>query len=79
MVTSVNARVNFRLEIPYILKMLYHFCLINQNLYYYLRLLLHENDDDSAIPAADSDYLGYRKFVSDFRTKLISLVISFLP
>ena len=34
---------------------------IHQNLYY-PRLLLRENDEDSAIPAAQSDHFGYRKF-----------------
>ena len=50
---------------------------INQNLYY-PRLLLRENDKDSAIPVVDSSHLRYRNFVSDFRTALISLCDLFL-
>ena len=42
---------------------------------YYPRLLLRENDDDSATPVVDSGRFSYRNFVFDFRTMLTSLVI----
>ena len=51
--------------------------LINQNLYY-LRLLLREDVEISAIHVVNSGLLGYRKFVSDYRTTLISIAISFI-
>ena len=58
--------------------MFYHFLLIDQNLYY-LRLLQREDGEDSAIHVVYSGHLGYRKFVSDYRTTLMSIAISFIP
>ena len=58
--------------------MFYHFLLINQNLYY-LRLLLREDGEDSAIHVVDRGHFGYRKFVSDYRTTLMSIAISVIP
>ena len=54
--TSVNARVNLRLRLSYILKMFYQTFSLHQN-WYYLRLRLCEKGD-SAIPAVDSGHLG---------------------
>ena len=78
MSTSLNVRVNFRLKLPYNIKMSYKTYFINLNYLYYRRLLLRENDEVLAIPVVDSGHLGCRKFFSDFRTSLISLAISFL-
>ena len=52
---------------------------INEKNKYYPRLLLCENDEDSAIHAVDSDHLGYRKIFSGFKTSSVSLAISFIP
>ena len=60
-----------KLKLSCISKMFYHTFSSNQNLYY-PRLPIRENDEDSATPAVDSGHLGYRKFVSDFRTSLIT-------
>ena len=58
----------------YVLRMFYQTFSINQNLYY-LSLLLCEHDQNSAILAANSGHLVYRKLFSNFRTSFISVVI----
>ena len=75
-ITTVNAKVSFRLKVPWIKNILS--CLFNQNLHHYLRLLLCENDENSAMPVVDCGHLGYRKFASHFRTTLIYPAIYFL-
>ena len=49
---------------------------INQRLFY-LKLLIHENDQDSALHVVDSGHIGYRKFDPDIGTTVISLAIYF--
>ena len=58
-------------------KMFYFF--FNQLEFVLSKLFLRENDKDSAIPVVDTGHFGYRRFVSEVRTTLISLAIFFLP
>ena len=72
--TVANARAYSRLIFFYIIKLFYPTFKNDKNLCYPMSLL-SENDTVFAIPAVDSGHLRIRKFVSNFRTLLISLAI----